>query len=109
MAEVAAPLNGFNSSNSSLAHDLLLVVPRLAQRAGSFAIQYLPDQLDGFLKQMRMPGSVIAEATMSGPSNASTVNSTAALLGAKASSTMAAAQAAQTAAAASNGIFSLAN
>jgi hypothetical protein len=87
---------------------LLLVVPRLAQRAGSFAIQYLPDQIDGFLGKIRMPGSVIAEATLSGPSNISTANSTATLLGLKASSTMAAAEAIQTPLP-SISVFSMAN
>jgi hypothetical protein len=51
------------ASNSSMlpsAMDLLLVVPRLAQRAGSFAWDHMPEAVD---KIWNGGGSVIADAT----------------------------------------------
>ena len=62
------------SSNASLipsaAMDLLLVVPRLAQRAGSFALFHMPEAMDGIAGKIFSGGSVIADAT------GQTVNST---------------------------------
>lgn len=48
-----------NSSLIPSAMDLLLVVPRLAQRAGSFAWDHMPEAVD----KMWSGGSVIADAT----------------------------------------------
>ncbi|KAF4555451.1 ASI1-like protein [Elsinoe fawcettii] len=51
-----------NTSIIPTAKDLIMVFPRLAQRAGSFA-WYLPDQMDSMLSKIRNGGSVIADAT----------------------------------------------
>jgi hypothetical protein len=62
---MAQHLSPYNLTNSSLAQDLLLAVPRFARRAGAYAIHFLPDQLDGFLtKVLLAPGNTIAEATL---------------------------------------------
>ena len=58
-----------NATNATLhispsAYDLLMVFPRLAQRAGTFAFYYVPEQLDGLLGRVKEPGSVIAEPTI---------------------------------------------
>jgi len=61
------------SSNSSLipsARDLLLVVPRLAQTAGWFAL-HVPEAMDNIAGKIWNGGSVIADATAQ-----QTVNST---------------------------------
>ncbi|KAF2755423.1 hypothetical protein EJ05DRAFT_512938 [Pseudovirgaria hyperparasitica] len=53
-------------SNSTLTRsslDLLLAVPRLAQRAGEFALIYLPEQLDAIIGKARSGGSMIADPT----------------------------------------------
>lgn len=42
--------------------DLLMALPRLARRAGSFLV-YLPEQFDGLLSMARNSGSVIADPT----------------------------------------------
>nr|OQO15949.1 hypothetical protein B0A51_18620 [Rachicladosporium sp. CCFEE 5018] len=55
-------MDHLTTTNASIvpgAMDLLLVFPRLAQRAGSFAGQYMPDIINGAWSG----GSVIAEAT----------------------------------------------
>ena len=44
-------------------NDLVLALPRLAKRASSFALGYLPDQFDTFFSLARGPGSIIADAT----------------------------------------------
>ena len=55
------------SSNASLipsaAMDLLLVVPRLAQRAGSFALFHMPEAMDNIAGKIFSGGSMIADAT----------------------------------------------
>lgn len=54
------------TANSSLipsAMDLLLVVPRLAQRAGSFALDYMPEAVDNIAGKIWSGGSMIADAT----------------------------------------------
>jgi hypothetical protein len=43
--------------------DLLLVVPRLAQRAGTFAYDHMPDAVDNIAGKIWSGGSVIADAT----------------------------------------------
>jgi hypothetical protein len=60
---MADAMSGLNSTNSSFAQHFLLAVPRLARRAGVFAINYLPEQLDGFFGKALMPARVIANAT----------------------------------------------
>ncbi|KAF2395678.1 hypothetical protein EJ06DRAFT_552214 [Trichodelitschia bisporula] len=94
------------------AYDLLMVVPRLAQRAGAFAFFHVPEQLDGLWGKIRDPGSIIAEPTLS--KNLSMTNSSSSFLGATsaASATAAAsttAAAAEVVDAADAGIFNLAN
>ncbi|KAF2838678.1 hypothetical protein M501DRAFT_935169 [Patellaria atrata CBS 101060] len=44
--------------------DLLMVIPRLAQRAGAFAFFHMPEQFDNFIGKVRNGGSVIAEPTI---------------------------------------------
>ena len=55
------------TSNASLipssAMDLLLVVPRLAQRAGSFALFHMPEAVDNIAGKIFSGGSIIADAT----------------------------------------------
>jgi hypothetical protein len=55
------------TSNASLipssAMDLLLVVPRLAQRAGSFALFHMPEAVDNLAGKIFSGGSIIADAT----------------------------------------------
>lgn len=54
------------NANTSLipsAMDLLLVVPRLAQRAGSFAMFHVPEAVDNIAGKIWSGGSVIADAT----------------------------------------------
>lgn len=54
------------ATNASLvpsAMDLLMVVPRLAQRAGSFALYHMPDAVDNIAGKIWSGGSVIADAT----------------------------------------------
>ncbi|KAF2103111.1 hypothetical protein NA57DRAFT_32965 [Rhizodiscina lignyota] len=66
-------------ANSSLVpspRDLLLVLPRLAQRAGAFAFYTVPEHLDGILGKMRDGGSIIAESTMAEKLNATASNTT---------------------------------
>ena len=47
----------------SSAMDLLLVVPRLAQRAGTFALFHMPEAVDNIAGRIFNGGSVIADAT----------------------------------------------
>ncbi|KAL9078432.1 MAG: hypothetical protein Q9157_002660 [Trypethelium eluteriae] len=51
--------------------DLLLAAPRLAQRAGSFALFTVPERIDNFFGKLRSEGPFIAEATMAELLNAS--------------------------------------
>src|SRR5215469_2656047 len=64
-------LDTLNATILPSAHDLLMVFPRLAQRAF-----HLAERLDGFLGMVREPGTVIADPTVSGSMNASIVNTT---------------------------------
>ncbi|KAG8627761.1 hypothetical protein KVT40_003634 [Elsinoe batatas] len=69
------------ASNTSMipsAKDLIMVFPRLAQRAGSFA-WYLPDQMDSMLSKIRNGGSVIAHATGANTSAPSVTTSSASI------------------------------
>lgn len=43
--------------------DILLVVPRLAQRAGNFAFLYMPEAVDNIAGKIFSGGSIIADAT----------------------------------------------
>lgn len=63
-------MESFNGTLLPSAHDLLLVFPRLAQRAGAFALHYA-ERFDGFLGMVREPGTVIADPTVPGIANAS--------------------------------------
>jgi len=64
-------LDTLNATILPSAHDLLMVFPRLAQRAF-----HLAERLDGFLGMVREPGTVIADPTVSGSMNASIANTT---------------------------------
>lgn len=69
-------------SNASLipsAMDLLLVVPRLAQRAGSFAFYHMPEAMDNIAGKMWSGGSMIADATGQQTANSTITNTSAAL------------------------------
>lgn len=68
-------MDTLNSTLLPSAHDLLMVFPRLAQRAGAFAFHYA-ERLDGFLGMVREPGTVIADPTVPGLANASITNTT---------------------------------
>jgi hypothetical protein len=57
-----------NSTFAPSSIDLLLAVPRLAQRAGEFAFVFLPEQFDGLWKKAQQP-RIIAEPTTSTISN----------------------------------------
>lgn len=60
-----------NASLIPSAMDLLLVFPRLAQRAGSFALYHMPEAVDNIAGKIFNGGSIIADAT-----SQQTVNST---------------------------------
>lgn len=64
-----------NATLAPSSMDLLLAVPRLAQRAGSFALFYIPEQFDSLLGKVRSPGSVIPEATTSSSINSTVITS----------------------------------
>ena len=65
-----------NASWIPSAADLILVVPRLAQRASSFAF-HLPGAVDNIAGKMWNGGSVIADATASQTSNMTITNTSA--------------------------------
>lgn len=71
------------SSNTSLipsaAMDFLLVVPRLAQRAGSFALFHMPEAMDNIAGKIFSGGSVIADATGQQTANSTITNTSRAL------------------------------
>ena len=58
----------------SAAMDLLLVVPRLAQRAGSFAFLHMPEAMDNIAGKIWSGGSIIADATGQQTTNATISN-----------------------------------
>lgn len=89
--------------------DFLLAVPRLAQRAGSFALLYIPEQLDGLLGKVRAPGSVIPEATTSSSANSSLATSAGAFVQSSNASWDMAMSTARRVAEESGNIFSLEN
>jgi hypothetical protein len=60
--------------------DLVLALPRLAQRAGTFAFYTVPEQIDGFMGKIVGGGSVIAEQTSAESINATATNVTKAFL-----------------------------
>ena len=60
-----------NASFVPSAMDLLLAAPRLAQRAGSFALFTVPERIDNFFGKLRSEGMFIPEATMAELLNAS--------------------------------------
>ena len=64
-------LDTLNATILPSAHDLLMVFPRLAQRAF-----HLAERFDGFLGMVREPGTVIADPTVSGSMNSSIANTT---------------------------------
>jgi hypothetical protein len=64
-------LDTLNATILPSAHDLLMVFPRLAQRAF-----HLAERLDGFLGMVREPGTVIADPTVSGSMNVTITNTT---------------------------------
>jgi hypothetical protein len=114
---MAVPLSAaHNYTNSSLATNFLLAVPRFAKRAGAFAIHYIPDHFDSILAKLLTAGTVIADPTLSGTTNISSktpssTSSSAALFAFNApSTTRSAATAAVTGShPASSSIFSLSN
>lgn len=65
-----------NSSLIPSPKDLILVLPRLAQRAGAFAFYTVPEHLDGIIGKMRDGGSMIAESTVAERLNATASNTT---------------------------------
>lgn len=71
MDQVRATFSNSTFKPSSM--DLLLAVPRLAQRAGEFALGFVPEQLDGIWKKAQQP-SMIAESTTSQIVNATMVS-----------------------------------
>jgi len=89
---VSSPANimSFNATNSSFAHDFLLAVPRLARRAGVFAINYIPEQLDGLFGKVLTPSRFTADATTMGSTSSNlsipTASSSAASLASSAAS-----------------------
>jgi len=58
----------YNTTVSLLpsAADLVLALPRLAQRAGSLVLSLLPEEIDSFFSLAKDSGSIIADATTSG-------------------------------------------
>lgn len=92
-----------NASFIPSSSDLLMVVPRLARKLGSFAISHLPEQMDTFVAKARNGGSIIAEATSGDNINTTVTNITSAF-----TSTVAASAAASASATAeeSNGFLS---
>lgn len=74
-------MEGASTSNASLipsAKDLLLVVPRLAQRAGSFALLHMPEAVEDFAGMIFHGGSIIADATGQKMTANSTITNTSA-------------------------------
>ncbi|KAK5121776.1 hypothetical protein LTR85_004651 [Meristemomyces frigidus] len=70
-----------SSTNASLipsAMDLLLVVPRLAQRAGSLAFYHMPEAMDNIAGKIWNGGSMIADATGQQTANTTITNTSAA-------------------------------
>src|ERR1700761_1986875 len=111
---MAVPLSAsHNYTNSSLAANFLLAVPRLAKRAGAFAIHYIPDHFDSILAKLLTAGTVIADPTLSGTTNlssktpSSTSSSSAALFALNAASTAQPAAAATVTASPSASSFSM--
>lgn len=71
------------ASNSSLipsAMDLLLVVPRLAHRAGSLAFYHMPEAMDNIAGKIWNGGSMIADATAQQTANSTITNTSAAFV-----------------------------
>lgn len=56
------------------AMDLLLAVPRLAQRAGSFAFYHMPEAMDNIAGKIFNGGSIIADATAQQTANTTITN-----------------------------------
>ncbi|KAK3709505.1 hypothetical protein LTR37_010878 [Vermiconidia calcicola] len=54
--------------------DLLLVVPRLAQRAGNFALFHMPEAVDNLAGKIFNGGSIIADATGQHTANSTITN-----------------------------------
>lgn len=81
-------MESVNTSYIPSAKDLLLVFPRLAQRAGSFALYHMPETVDNIAGKIWSGGSIIADATGQHTMNSTITNmsnilpqSTAAALG----------------------------
>ena len=77
MEQAATPSNA--SLIPSAAMDLLLVVPRLAQRAGSFALFHMPEAVDNIAGKIFSGGSIIADATGQQTANSTITNTSSAL------------------------------
>lgn len=84
--------------------DLLLMVPRLAMKLGSFALSNLPEHVDSVFGIMKNEGSIIADATGGDIVNATASNISTAF--SHGTSAAAATAAAMTAAAPENGFLS---
>lgn len=64
MANVTSPASQMVANSSYLDPlNIVMALPRAFQRAGAFAVTYLPDQLEDLLSMARQPGTVIADAT----------------------------------------------
>lgn len=65
-----------NTSYVPSSADLLMVVPRLARKIGSFAWSNMPEQVDTVVSKIRNGGSFIAESTAGEWANSTVSNST---------------------------------
>ena len=63
-----------NASLIPAAMDLLLVVPRLAQKAGSYALYHMPEGFDNIAGKIFNGGSMIADATGQQRANSTITN-----------------------------------
>lgn len=72
---MAAPMDESRAaSNLTLFSDLLNVVPRLASRAGSFALYQMPEAMDNIAGKIFSGGSMIADATAHQTANSTITN-----------------------------------
>ncbi|GAM90188.1 hypothetical protein ANO11243_082290 [Dothideomycetidae sp. 11243] len=96
-----------NSSLIPSARDLILVFPRLAHRAGSFAFSQLPEQVDSVLHKIWHGGSAIADATATNVTTTATItkSGTGAVLQRTAAAAMTSAAAAQGGPSPEQGLF----
>lgn len=72
MDQAASPTNA--SIIPAAAMDILLAVPRLAQRAGSYALFHMPEAFDSVAGKIFNGGSIIADATGQHSANSTITN-----------------------------------